>query len=96
MPQSSTVTIRLEEFGQRSLPNTHIVYTRIGKEFVLGKTRFEVNADVHNLFNANTPTSVTFASGPLSDNSTRRHKPAGRRFSQTDANWGSACGILYA
>ena len=64
MPQSSTVTIRLEEFGQRSLPNTHIVYTRIGKEFVLGKTRFEVNADVHNLFNANTPTSVTYASGP--------------------------------
>ena len=31
---------------------------------MLGKTRFEVNADVHNLFNANTPTSVTFASGP--------------------------------
>jgi hypothetical protein len=64
MPQSSTVTIRLEPFGERTLANTHIVYTRIGKEFRLGKTRFEVNADVHNLFNANTPTSVSFASGP--------------------------------
>ena len=39
MPQSSTVTIRLEPFGERSLPNTHIVYTRFGKEFKLsGRT----------------------------------------------------------
>ena len=36
MPQSSTVTIRLEPFGERSLPKTHMVYTRFGKEFRLG------------------------------------------------------------
>jgi hypothetical protein len=64
MPQSSTVTIRLEPFGERSLPTTHMTYTRVGKEFAFGKNRLEVNADVHNLFNVNTATSVSFASGP--------------------------------
>ena len=64
MPQSSTVTIRLEPFGERTLPNTHIVYMRLGKEFRLGKNRLEVNGDIHNLLNANTPTSVSYASGP--------------------------------
>ena len=64
MPQSSTVTIRLEPFGERSLPNTHMVYTRFGKEFSSGRNRLEVNADLHNLFNVNTATSVSFASGP--------------------------------
>jgi hypothetical protein len=64
MPQSSTVNIRLEPYGERTLPNTHIVYTRVGKEFRLGGNVLELNADVHNLFNANTPTSASFASGP--------------------------------
>jgi hypothetical protein len=64
MPQSSTVNIRLEPYGARTLPNTHIVYTRVGKEFRLGGNVLELNADVHNLFNANTPTSASFASGP--------------------------------
>jgi hypothetical protein len=64
MPQSSTVNIRLEPYGDRKLPNTHIVYMRLGKEFRLPGGVFEINADVHNLFNANTPTSVSWASGP--------------------------------
>ena len=57
------MTIRLEPFGERSLPNTHMTYTRVGKEFALGKYRLEVNADVHNLFNVNTATSVSFVVG---------------------------------
>ena len=64
LPQSSTTTIRLEPYGDSRLPNTHVVYTRIGKEFTIGNSRLELNADVHNLFNVNTPTSVSFASGP--------------------------------
>jgi hypothetical protein len=64
MPQSSTVSIRLEPFGERSLPNTHIMYTRVGKEFRVGRKVLEFNADVHNLLNANTPTAVSFVSGP--------------------------------
>ena len=64
LPQSSTTTIRLEPYGSSTLPNTHVVYTRVGKEFTIGRSRLELNADVHNLFNVNTPTSVSFASGP--------------------------------
>ena len=64
LPQSSTLTVRLEPFGERTLPSTHMVYSRFGKEIKLGKSRLELTADVHNLFNVNTATSVSFVSGP--------------------------------
>jgi hypothetical protein len=64
MPQSGTVTVRLEPFGAQALPDLHAFSFRASKNFVLGRYRLNVAADVYNLFNINTETNVSFVSGP--------------------------------
>ncbi len=64
MPQSGTVTVRLEPFGAQTLPNLHAFSFRASKDFPVGRYRLNVAADVYNLFNINTETNVTFVSGP--------------------------------
>jgi len=64
MPQSGTVNVRLEPFGAQTLPDLHAVNFRASKNFIFGRYRLNVAADVYNLFNINTETNVTFVSGP--------------------------------
>lgn len=64
LPQSSTLTVRMEEYGTQALPALHTVNVRVGKRFTLKRYRFDFAADLFNAFNANTVTGQTFASGP--------------------------------
>ena len=64
VPNLSTVTVRMEEFGASSLPDLHSVNLRVGKRFTLGRFRIDTAADLFNVFNANTEIGVNYASGP--------------------------------
>jgi hypothetical protein len=64
VPNLSTVTIRMEEFGAQSLPDLHSVNFRVGKRFSLGRYRIDTAADLFNVFNANTEVGLNYASGP--------------------------------
>lgn len=64
VPQSGTITARMEPYGAHSLPNVHTVNTRASKLFTWGRYRVNFAVDVYNLFNINTPTAVSFVSGP--------------------------------
>jgi Carboxypeptidase regulatory-like domain len=64
LPQSGTLTVRMEPFGSQQLPTLHSVNLRVGKRITIRKTRVDLAADVFNLLNANTITGVQYASGP--------------------------------
>jgi hypothetical protein len=64
LPQSGTLTVRMEEFGAQSLPDLHTVNLRGGKQFRFGKYRLDLDVDLYNAFNVSTITGSTFASGP--------------------------------
>jgi hypothetical protein len=64
LPQSGTLTMRMEEFGNQSLPALHTVNIRAGKRFNLARYKLEFAVDMFNAFNANTVTGSTFVSGP--------------------------------
>lgn len=62
--QLSTVTLRLEPFGEQQGPAITILNMRASKVFSFGTTRFEVDVEGFNLLNASTPTQIVYASGP--------------------------------
>ena len=63
--QLSTVTLRLEEPGSQKSAAIHVVNLRTSKSFSLrSNDRVQFDVDVFNLFNASSPITATFASGP--------------------------------
>jgi hypothetical protein len=65
VPNLSTVTLPLEPFGARRLPNQNSLNWRASKRFNLtGSKRVELSIDLFNALNANTITQMTVASGP--------------------------------
>jgi hypothetical protein len=63
--QLSTVTLRLEPYGERKGPAITVVNLRVSKDFSLGGAhRFGVDVDLFNLLNSSAPTAVQWASGP--------------------------------
>lgn len=64
--QLSTVTLRLEPRGSKRLPNMNMLNLRAIKKFSLGKARsLDIEADCFNALNANTASTINYASGPL-------------------------------
>jgi Carboxypeptidase regulatory-like domain len=64
IPQSSTVTLRLEPFGAEQGPMRYTMNLRASKIFKLGKNRMRFDVDALNTFNANTAWVSTYVSGP--------------------------------
>jgi hypothetical protein len=65
IPNSGTITVPLEAFGDRRLDNQNSLNVRASKKFVLGNSwRLEGTFDLFNALNANTVTAMTVASGP--------------------------------
>jgi outer membrane receptor protein involved in Fe transport len=62
--QLSTVTLRMEPIGSVRLPGVKLLNLRASKQFLYGKQRFSVDADVYNALNANDATTMSVASGP--------------------------------
>jgi hypothetical protein len=63
--QLSTVTLRLEDWGERRLPTVTVVNWKASKRFGLGGSKtFETALDLYNALNVNTVTSMNVASGP--------------------------------
>ena len=61
---ASTVTLPLEELGASREPNLNVLNLRAGKRITFGKTRLNLDVDLFNVLNINTPTAITMASGP--------------------------------
>lgn len=65
IPNSATITVPLEAFGDRRLANQNSLNWRASKRFAVGGQRkLEITADLFNAFNANTVLAMTVASGP--------------------------------
>jgi len=64
LPQSSTMTVRLEPFGSQRLPTLNTVNFRASERLKLRSSRLDVAFDVYNIFNANTVIASTYAAGP--------------------------------
>jgi hypothetical protein len=63
--QQSTVTLRLEEFGERRAPNQGVLNLRATKKLRIGGSRqLDLGLDMFNALNANTAAAITYASGP--------------------------------
>jgi hypothetical protein len=62
--QLSTVTQRLEPFGEQKGPAITILNMRASKQFRLRGSSVEFNVEAFNLLNSAAPTQVVFASGP--------------------------------
>lgn len=67
LPQSSTLTMRVAEYGEEHLPHQHIVNFRVGKRFNIKNFRLDANAELFNALNVNTITGMNDASGPTYD-----------------------------
>jgi hypothetical protein len=67
LPQSSTLTMRVAEYGEEHLPHQHIVNFRVGKRFNIKNFRLDANAELFNALNVNTITGMNDASGPSYD-----------------------------
>jgi hypothetical protein len=64
IPQSSTVTLRLESYGAEQGPLRSVIDLRGSKIFKVGKTNLKIDVDGLNLFNANTAWVTNYLSGP--------------------------------
>jgi hypothetical protein len=64
IPQSSTVTLRLEPYGGEKGPMRSLVNLRASKIFKFGTRNVQVDADALNAFNSNTAWIQTYVSGP--------------------------------
>jgi hypothetical protein len=72
----STVTVQLEPTGSRQEPSYSLSNLRVSKRFKVMKSRtLQLSLDGLNVFNANAPTAVTFASGPTFLNVTNAVPP---------------------
>jgi hypothetical protein len=67
LPQSSTLTMRVADYGEEHLPHQHIVNFRVGKRFNIKSFRLDANAELFNALNVNTITGMNDASGPTYD-----------------------------
>jgi Carboxypeptidase regulatory-like domain len=64
LPSSTTITIPMEPAYQNSGKSNHTVNLRGSKQFKFRKTmNVNVDFDTFNLFNAGTPTAITYAAG---------------------------------
>ena len=64
IPNARTITRRLGPRGSLNNPNFATMNFRTSRNFSVGFGRVEASFDVFNLFNANTATNITKASGP--------------------------------
>jgi hypothetical protein len=64
IPQSSTVTLRLEPYGAEQGPLRSLVNFRASKIFKFGTKNVQIDADALNAFNSNTAWIKTYVSGP--------------------------------
>lgn len=81
LPQSGTLTIRLEPFGTERGPARSNLNLRGAKSFDLGRgRRFEVTLDLFNALNANAGWVSTYASGPTFGYATTIASPRVARF----------------
>ena len=62
--QQTTVTARLEPFGEQIGPVRTYFDMRVGKRFTLRGGEFDLNLDFINALNANAAQAMTFVSGP--------------------------------
>jgi hypothetical protein len=63
--QLSTVTLRMEPLGSERLPATKLVSLRAAKRFQMqDRRRLTIQFDLYNALNANSATTMSFASGP--------------------------------
>ena len=58
------MTLRMEPIGSVRLPGVKLLNLRASKQFVYGKQRVSVDADLYNALNANDATTMSVASGP--------------------------------
>ena len=58
------MTLPLEQFGASREPNLNVLNLRGGKRLLFGKTRLNLDVDLFNVLNVNSPTAITMASGP--------------------------------
>lgn len=61
---ASTVMLPLEALGAMREPNLNVLNLRAAKKFTVGRNRLNVDIDLFNVLNVNTPTAITTASGP--------------------------------
>jgi len=81
LPQSGTLTLRLEPFGSQRGPARSNLNLRGAKSFVLTKgRRFDVSLDLFNALNANAGWATTYASGPTFGYVTSLASPRVARF----------------
>lgn len=65
LPVLSSLTVRVEPFGQVRLPNLHLLNMSVQKQFeVLKARRLTVRADVYNALNGNSESGLNQTSGP--------------------------------
>lgn len=62
--QQTTVTLRLEPYGESRGPEQKYVDIRLGKDIALPRSRLLLSLDVLNVLNTNVPEAINFASGP--------------------------------
>ena len=84
IPQSGTVTLRLEPFGSQTGPVRTSLDLRAAKTFLLGKSRrITGSIDVFNALNGNAAWASTYVSGPTFGYTTTIAAPRVARFGAT-------------
>jgi carboxypeptidase family protein len=64
IPQSSTVTLRLEPYGAEQGPLRSVISLRASKILKMGTKNLQIDVDAMNAFNANTAWVTDYTSGP--------------------------------
>jgi hypothetical protein len=65
VPQLSTVTLPLEEYGARRGPVVSVLNLRASKQFPLGGSRqLSLDFDVFNVLNSSAAVAINYSSGP--------------------------------
>jgi len=63
VPNATSVTIPLEEWGAHRDPNQHVVNLKAARNFRFkGQNRLQLSFDIFNLFNVNTATTIRYVS----------------------------------
>jgi hypothetical protein len=83
LPQSSTVTIRMEPFGSMSGPARQNLDLKLAKRFAFGNRRLETALDVLNVSNGNAAWTYSQQSGPSFNATTSIAAPRTARLSAT-------------
>jgi hypothetical protein len=70
LPQSSTRTVRLEEYGAQRGPSRTNLNLRVAKTLTLRRQKLDLSIDIFNVFNSNSAWAIGYASGPTFGNTT--------------------------